>query len=452
MPTQYDAPYYRSQGMRLKEQGLYDEAIVAYNEAIKLEPSNDVTYVMKGHILIDLGRPEEALSSYDKAIEVDLRCEYTECTYYFKGVTLEALGRLEEALSSYDKAIKADLSYMSTYYALSYCHKGKILNQLGRESEALSCFDEAFKIIKDEPRHSYPRKSDMSYIDESLEDRKKLLEKLTKPESPSDSTQDTTADPLSRKDEEEEGEFVETFDGSLEGSKERQDAESVEEEEDEDEKHQSSNEEESITPHNPTESDLFEAAPRDTTLDTVSPEDEGRKGHQAAESVEEGDYEEESTAHDHDTESGLLEDAPRNTTLDTADPLSHKDEEEESVEMPSTMEEYKEHQDTPHEEGGSVEAFDDPREGSEERQAVNEGSTTPHNPTESSLLGDVLRIITLDTVSPEDEGREGHQAANEGSITAHNSIESDLLEAAPCTHSEYKVEATGCCAGGCALM
>ncbi|MBA7712318.1 hypothetical protein ES703_121292 [subsurface metagenome] len=50
-----------------------------------------------------LGRDEEALESYDKAIEINP--DY-ELAWYNRGVSLEQLDRDEEALESYDRVIK----------------------------------------------------------------------------------------------------------------------------------------------------------------------------------------------------------------------------------------------------------------------------------------------------------------------------------------------------------
>ena len=55
-----------------------------------------------------LGRLEEAVASYDKAVEI--KPDYHQA-WNNRGIALRKLGRLEEAVASYDKAveIKPDL-------------------------------------------------------------------------------------------------------------------------------------------------------------------------------------------------------------------------------------------------------------------------------------------------------------------------------------------------------
>ena len=57
----------------------------------------------KGNTLADLGRHEEALSSYDQALEIKPD-DYQ--AWYNRGISLNDLGRHEAAISSYDKALE----------------------------------------------------------------------------------------------------------------------------------------------------------------------------------------------------------------------------------------------------------------------------------------------------------------------------------------------------------
>ena len=56
-----------------------------------------------GNALYDLGRYEEAIVSYDKALEI--KPDLHEA-WYNRGIALGNLGRLEEAIASYDKALE----------------------------------------------------------------------------------------------------------------------------------------------------------------------------------------------------------------------------------------------------------------------------------------------------------------------------------------------------------
>ena len=50
-----------------------------------------------------LGRHEEALASYDRAVELDPRYALV---WFYRGNALAALGRHEAALASYDRAVE----------------------------------------------------------------------------------------------------------------------------------------------------------------------------------------------------------------------------------------------------------------------------------------------------------------------------------------------------------
>ncbi len=68
-----------------------------------LDPVDAHAWNNKGYALNALGRYEEALRAYDEAIR--LNPEYKEA-YYNKGATLEQIGRYEEALQAYKKAVE----------------------------------------------------------------------------------------------------------------------------------------------------------------------------------------------------------------------------------------------------------------------------------------------------------------------------------------------------------
>lgn len=50
-----------------------------------------------------MGRHEEALASYDRAVELDPRYALV---WFYRGNALAALGRHEAALASYDRAVE----------------------------------------------------------------------------------------------------------------------------------------------------------------------------------------------------------------------------------------------------------------------------------------------------------------------------------------------------------
>jgi tetratricopeptide (TPR) repeat protein len=64
-------------------------------------------------VLKELKRLDEALTSYDRAIE--LKSDYAEA-YSNRGIVLKELKRLDEALTSYDRAIEFKRDYAEAYW------------------------------------------------------------------------------------------------------------------------------------------------------------------------------------------------------------------------------------------------------------------------------------------------------------------------------------------------
>ena len=52
-------------------QGKYDEAIKAYDEAIRLDPNLAMAWSNKGNALTGQGKYDEAMKAYDEAIRLD---------------------------------------------------------------------------------------------------------------------------------------------------------------------------------------------------------------------------------------------------------------------------------------------------------------------------------------------------------------------------------------------
>ncbi|HYA33723.1 MAG TPA: tetratricopeptide repeat protein, partial [Candidatus Bathyarchaeia archaeon] len=90
-----------NKGVTLSRLGRYDEAIACYDKALELDPRLVSAWTGKGVSLYHLGHYEEAIACYDKALELDPR--YTKA-WGNKGVSLRHLGRSVEALQCYDTA------------------------------------------------------------------------------------------------------------------------------------------------------------------------------------------------------------------------------------------------------------------------------------------------------------------------------------------------------------
>ncbi|MTJ53625.1 tetratricopeptide repeat protein, partial [Anabaena sp. UHCC 0253] len=119
----------------------HEEAISSYDKAVEIKPDKHEAWNNRGNSLDDLGRYEEAISSYDKAVEI--KPDKHEA-WYNRGISLYNLGRYEEAISSYDKAVEFKPDYHEAWY-----NRGISLYNLGRYEEAISSYDKAVEFKPD---------------------------------------------------------------------------------------------------------------------------------------------------------------------------------------------------------------------------------------------------------------------------------------------------------------
>ncbi len=136
------------QGNSLLNLGRYEEAISSYDHALRLKP-NDEAWYNRGISLANLDRHEEAISSYDHALQ--LKPNDNE-TWYNRGISLANLGRYEEAISSYDHALQLKHDDDEAWN-----NRGILLRCLGRYKDAISSYDRALIFKYDKPEYWHNR-------------------------------------------------------------------------------------------------------------------------------------------------------------------------------------------------------------------------------------------------------------------------------------------------------
>jgi tetratricopeptide (TPR) repeat protein len=130
-----------NKGVALSDQGKYNEAIKAYNEAIRLNPNLAVAWYNKATILgRDLGKYDEAIKAYDEAIRLDPNY-FAVAAWYNKGITLGIQGKYDEAIKCYEEAIRLDPNLEA-----AWINKGNALDAQGKYDEAIKAHDEAIRL------------------------------------------------------------------------------------------------------------------------------------------------------------------------------------------------------------------------------------------------------------------------------------------------------------------
>ncbi|HPZ08025.1 MAG TPA: tetratricopeptide repeat protein [Candidatus Eremiobacteraeota bacterium] len=126
-----------SRGAVLYRQGKYEEALMWYDRALKLDSISTTYWYGRGNSLRSLGRYDEAIKCYEKVLSLDPK--FVDA-WFDKGLALKELKKYEEALTCFNRVLNLDPLYVLAFY-----HKGDILYNQEKYEEAMKCFDETLK-------------------------------------------------------------------------------------------------------------------------------------------------------------------------------------------------------------------------------------------------------------------------------------------------------------------
>ena len=131
--------------------GQTKEALESFRRRDRAATSNFAdAYGNRANMLSELGRPAEALSSFDRALALNPN---SATDWLNRGATLHGLGRADEAIASYDRAIALDAEFLrgASSTAPTCC------TTLGRFEEALAGYDRAIALAPNVARASCRR-------------------------------------------------------------------------------------------------------------------------------------------------------------------------------------------------------------------------------------------------------------------------------------------------------
>jgi tetratricopeptide (TPR) repeat protein len=135
---QRSADYWLQQGYAQGDLGRYEDAVVSFAKAIELDPSRQEAWFSRSNVLAAAGRFQEATVSYQKAAELNPQDYQTWNNF---GYVWHQIGDYEQAIANYDKAIacKSDC-------APAWNNRGFALSHLGLYDTAIACYDTALSI------------------------------------------------------------------------------------------------------------------------------------------------------------------------------------------------------------------------------------------------------------------------------------------------------------------
>lgn len=156
-----------ARGLKLYDEGKYEEAIQAWEEELMLTPENANAAVNIGIAYSRLKKSEKAFEYYKKALEKDPKffkayyllgvlhyqwSKYDQAREYFLealklnhmhadlhyqlGQTYRALGNCEESIKAFDRAVELKPDYRWVYYYLGRCEE--VLGKAGLEKRGVA--------------------------------------------------------------------------------------------------------------------------------------------------------------------------------------------------------------------------------------------------------------------------------------------------------------------------
>jgi tetratricopeptide (TPR) repeat protein len=144
-------------GICLRHLGRYEEAIISYDRAIEFKPNKDETWYNRGIALHNLGKYEKAILSYDLAIELKPN---NDEAWYNRGNLLYSLSKYEKAIASYDRAIELKPNKDEAWY-----NRGIALLSLGEYEKAIVSYDRAIELKSNNDEAWYQRGNSLRLVE-----------------------------------------------------------------------------------------------------------------------------------------------------------------------------------------------------------------------------------------------------------------------------------------------
>ncbi len=131
------------EGQYLFSQKLYADALVAYEQALLIDPHYATAYFLKGRVFYALQQYAVALIAYEQAVRFNPHDAVAHC---HKGHTLRNLQLYPEALAAYEQALQSGSLEVCAH---AYNGKGRVFYALKKYTEALVAYKQALQFKQD---------------------------------------------------------------------------------------------------------------------------------------------------------------------------------------------------------------------------------------------------------------------------------------------------------------
>lgn len=148
---------YYTQGSAHYQKQDYDQALLDFTEALKIDPKHTKAYLDRGHIYFIKGDYQHAIDDFSKAIEI---APLNAQLWLSRGSAYAALNQFHSAISDYSRGIEISPNSYSIYI-----QRAKVHEMTGDPPKAISDYTTAIKL---NPSYAHPE-SFLDYIDDKTE-------------------------------------------------------------------------------------------------------------------------------------------------------------------------------------------------------------------------------------------------------------------------------------------
>ncbi len=134
-------------GVLQARRGEFDAAVELLDRALAADPGLASACNNRGHALLELHQPAQALASYDRALALGLE---SADALNNRGIALQTLMRPDEALASYARAVALDAGF-----AAAHRNRGELLLEIGEREAGIAALRRARELGADAAEIGY---------------------------------------------------------------------------------------------------------------------------------------------------------------------------------------------------------------------------------------------------------------------------------------------------------
>ena len=120
---------------KLRKQQKYQQALQAYEEALRMDPQNFYAWNGKGTVLYNQGHYKKALEAYSRATEID---PDNSVVWVSAGLVLHRMQRYQQALVHFERALTIDPQYIAAWNG-----RGDAQLDMNMPEEAIASYEQA---------------------------------------------------------------------------------------------------------------------------------------------------------------------------------------------------------------------------------------------------------------------------------------------------------------------